>query len=58
MIMKMQVIYNYGNVPMIVPGVYQIYSGGSQPKDQNAPSNILSSSFTITGDPIPLSQCT
>ena len=25
---------------MIVPGVYKIYSGGSQPDDQNSPSAV------------------
>lgn len=43
---------------MIVPGEYKVYAGGSQPNDQNSPSNVLSASFTITGDPIPLSKCT
>ncbi|CAI8024072.1 Probable exo-1,4-beta-xylosidase xlnD [Geodia barretti] len=55
---QMTVIYDFGNVPMIVPGEYQVYAGGSQPNDHNSPSNVLSLSFTITGDPIPLSNCT
>ena len=55
---QIQVIYDFGNVPMIVPGEYQVYAGGSQPNDHNSPSNVLSLSFTITGDPIPLSNCT
>ena len=42
---------------VIEPGMYNVYAGGHQPSDTNAPGNVLTAGFTITGDTTPLSKC-
>ena len=54
----MQVVRDYDTARVIEPGMYDLYAGGSQPHDKNAPSNVLQGSFTVTGETTPLSSCT
>ena len=44
-------------IQVIEPGMYNVYAGGHQPDDTNAPGTVLKVAFTITGDTTPLSKC-
>jgi len=43
---------------VIMPGAYNVFVGGQQPHQlTSAPSNVLQTTFTITGNPTKLSDC-